>query len=166
MNIIVAADNNWAIGYKGGLLIKIKEDLQYFKQKTMGHIVVMGRVTYESLPKRRALIGRRNIVLTRDKSFFAEGFGVCHNVEAVCELAKVSEKEVFIIGGEEVYKAFLPFSTKAYITRIYSEFPADKHIPNLDEMDNWQKVGESEVFQTERGVRYRFLEYETVGVLQ
>jgi len=160
MNIIVAADNNWGIGYKGNLLIKIKEDLQYFKQKTMGQIVVMGRVTYESLPKRRALIGRRNIVLTRDMGFFAEGFGVCHSVENVCELAKVSKKEVFIIGGQEVYKAFLPYVNKAYITRIYSEFPADKYIPNFDELPQWQKVGESEVFQTEGGVRYRFLEYE------
>jgi len=164
MNLIVAADLNWGIGYKGNLLIKIKEDLQYFKEKTMGHIVVMGRVTYESLPKRRALPGRRNIVLTRDTTFRAEGFGVCHNVFAINELAKVTDKEVFIIGGEAVYKAFLPYIKKAYVTRIYREFQADKFVPNFDELPDWSKVGESEPFDTKDGVRYRFVEY-CFGVL-
>ena len=162
MNIIVAIDENWAIGYKNDLLIKIKEDMKHFKQKTMNNIVVMGRLTFESLPEQKPLKNRINIVLTRDCSFKAEGTTVCHDIETVLSIAKAGEKETFIIGGEQIYKLFIPYCKKAFITKIYHSFKADKYIPNFINSPDWEMIEESELFEADESIKYQFLVYKKI----
>ena len=164
MNIIVAVDENWAIGYKNDLLIKISEDMKYFKKKTMGNIVVMGRKTFESLPEQKPLKNRTNIILTKNIDFIVADISdfqtiICYNVEEVLNIANSSEKEVFVIGGEMIYKLFLPYCKKAYITKIYHKFKADKFLPDFVNSPEWKLSEESEIFETNEGIKYQFLVY-------
>ena len=94
MNLIVAVDENWAIGKEGDLLEKISEDLKRFKELTTNNIVVMGRVTFDSLPKKRPLPNRKNIVLTRDKTLVIEGVEICYTVDELLKMIEKEEKEV------------------------------------------------------------------------
>ena len=120
MNLIAAADENWGIGKNGGLLAHISGDMKYFRETTKGKIVVMGRKTLESFPGGKPLKNRVNIVLTGNKDFVPEGVVICHSVEETLEKLKEYPKEdVFIIGGGMIYKAFLPWCEKAYITHVY-----------------------------------------------
>ncbi|MCL2062870.1 MAG: dihydrofolate reductase [Candidatus Cloacimonetes bacterium] len=176
MNIIVAVDENWAIGYKNDLLIRISEDMKYFKNKTMGNIVVMGRKTFESLPGQRPLKNRTNIVLSKDKKYTVTTASllppekdveipvfktiICHDVNEVLSIVKSSDKEVFIIGGEMIYKLFIPYCKKAYVTKIYHKFKADKHIPPFSNNPSWGLIEESEIFETKENIKYQFLVYE------
>ena len=159
MNIIVAVDENWAIGYKNNLLIKIREDMIYFKNKTIGNNVIMGRKTFESLPQQKPLKDRLNIVLTRDDHYATEGILICKTIPEVIETCKKNDKETFVIGGEQIYNLFLPYCQKAYITKIYSSFVADKYFPRLDQMDEWYLDQKSEIMITPDGVKYQFCEY-------
>ena len=116
--MIFASDEQHAIGYQNGLPWKsYPEDMEWFKQNTMGKVVVMGRKTYESLPARfRPLPGRTNVVLTSNTETFIDAI-VSPSVEAVLERFK-GEKEIVIIGGGEVYRSFAPYITKVYQTSI------------------------------------------------
>lgn len=131
--IIVAIANNNAIGYKNRLLCHLPADLKMFKQKTSGHTVVMGRKTFESLPK-GALPNRRNLVLSRSKFTF-DG---CETVESFHELWKrcASDEKIFILGGADVYKQSLDWVDHLFITRIHADFEADTFFPDLD-MSKW-----------------------------
>ena len=159
MNLIAAADKNWGIGYQGGLLCHLSGDLKYFKETTMGHTVVMGRTTLESLPGRKGLPGRKNIVLSRQQNYGAPGVDrVVHSLmELTILLSK--DRDAFVIGGAEVYRALLPVCDTCYITRIDAEFPADRWLPNLDEDPDFELAWQSEEME-ENGIRYRFLRYE------
>jgi len=159
MNLIVAVDQNWGIGYKGELLLKIPADMKYFKQKTLNNIVVMGKNTFLSLPH-KPLKDRVNVVLTTDRSFSESGIVICHDVDSVLRFASSNPLETFIIGGQAVYTAFLPYVTTAYITKIYHTFPADKYIPAFTESPDWVLVSESEVFSTPQGIPFQFLIYK------
>jgi len=128
ISLIAACDKQNAIAKDGVIPWKIPEDLKWFRDKTMGHTVVMGRKTFESIGK--PLIGRTNIVLSRNTSFNAAGCICLHSVEEVLSLHKPQE-EMYIIGGEEVYKLFLPFAEKIYLTRIEQNFEGDKFFPKL-----------------------------------
>jgi dihydrofolate reductase len=160
MNLIVAVDENMAIGYKGDLLIKISSDLKYFKKITTGHNVVMGRITYESLPGKKLLPNRTNIILTHVKSYCVPGAVMCHCVDEVLHYAQNSDLQTFIIGGQAIYNIFLPHIKKAYITQIYAKFDADKHIPNFIQAPQWTLISESDMMTTESGISYQFLVYE------
>ena len=153
MKAIAAADRNWAIGNKGSLLCHIPGDLKYFKEKTIGKTVVMGRKTLESLPGGRPLPGMQTIVLSRSLEA-GEGFTVCRSVEEVIEACK--DKDTFICGGEEIYREFEPYCDTLYITRINEEFEADAYFPEPGE--DMEIVWQSEVF-CEKGHEYQFLEY-------
>ena len=159
MNLIVAVDKNWGIGYQGGLLCHLRGDLQFFKKTTMGHTVVMGRSTLESLPGGRGLPGRKNVVLTRQESFKAEGVEqVVHSVEALRALLE-EDPEAFIIGGAEVYAQMLPYCCTCFVTRIWQEFPADRYFPDLDVLEEFQVTWKSEM-QEENGIKYQWYKYE------
>jgi dihydrofolate reductase len=159
MNLILAADQNWAIGYKGGLLCHIPGDLKFFKEQTTGSTVVMGRATLESLPGGKGLPGRTNIVLTGNKDFAAERVQtVVHSMEELTEELKKHEN-VFVIGGESVYKALLPQCDTCYITRMYAAFPADRYFVDLDADEDFQVTWQSDM-KEENGVKYRFFKYE------
>ena len=119
MKLIAAVDKNWAIGNKGQLLVSIPQDQKMFRDETMGKVIVMGRKTLESLPGAQPLYGRTNIVLTADPDYKVKGASVCGSVEEVMELLRAYHTDdVYIIGGESVYRQFLPYCDEAQITWI------------------------------------------------
>ncbi len=159
--MILAADENWGIGKDGDLLCHLPEDLKYFKEKTMGKTLIMGRVTLESLPGKKGLPGRRNIVLTRDPDYVAENAETVDSEEELWStLTGVRQEDIMVIGGEQIYKALLPFCDLCYVTKIYHDFDADRFFVNLDEEDGFSKRQLSDVcIDEESGIKYQFFEY-------
>jgi dihydrofolate reductase len=150
LSIIVATDSNDGIGYRGDLLFKIPQDMKRFKELTTGKSIIMGRKTYESLPN-GALPNRHNIVLTRDENLFIDYskyndiITVIYDPNILIDMYKDSEKEVFIIGGGEIYKQFLPYCNKIYLTKVIGNYDADTHFKiNPDE---WIKEWESSIIE-------------------
>lgn len=166
MNLIFAVDGNWRIGTNGKMLVTIEEDLHRFRRITEGHIVIMGRKTVEALPEKKPLENRINIVVTRSTEFHKDGFIVLNSLEDLFPLLKEinpnKEKEVFVAGGGTIARQLLLFSKKAYITKVFMDFPdADTFIPNLDLDPDWKIVNESEVFE-ENKIYYRYVDYERI----
>ena len=160
MNLIVAVDENWGIGKDGDLLHPISADLKYFREKTTGNVIVMGRKTLESIPKKKPLPKRVNIVLTKNTDYPAEGVVLCHDVEKLpALLAEYKEQEVFVIGGGRIYKQLLPLCDKAYVTHIQAVYPADTYFPNLAEDPAWERTVKGEEME-ENGVKFSFDIYE------
>ena len=160
MNLIVAVDKNWAIGKENKLLVQIPADMKSFRKQTIGKVVVMGRKTLESFPGGVPLRDRQNIVLTRDKNYKGKGALVVHTLEALLEeLKKYPSEDIYVIGGDSVYKQLLPYCNTAYVTKIDFAYEADAYFPNLDEMPQWQVTKESEE-QTYFNLEYFFLKYE------
>ncbi|MDD3360145.1 MAG: dihydrofolate reductase [Hespellia sp.] len=162
MNLIVAVDANWGIGKNNKLLVSIPSDMKFFREATGGKVVVMGRKTLESFPNGLPLKNRTNIVMTRDLSYKADGAVLVHTVEEMREeLKKYKEEDIFVIGGESIYRQMLPYCTTAYITKIDHEFDADTFFPNLDEMEDWKMVYESEE-QTCFDLEFAFTTYKRI----
>ena len=158
LSIIVAMTQNNAIGKDNDLLWHISDDLKRFKSLTSGHPVIMGRNTWESLPK-RPLPRRRNIVLTHDETFAEEGAEVARSINAVMDMV-VGEECSFVIGGATVYRQFLPFARRLYVTWVWQDFEADAFFPTLD-MSVFCKISESERLVDEKsGIPYSYAEYE------
>ncbi|HJC47353.1 MAG TPA: dihydrofolate reductase [Candidatus Lachnoclostridium pullistercoris] len=149
MNLIAAVDKNWAIGRSGRLLVSIPEDQRLFREETLGKVVVMGRKTLESLPGGQPLHGRTTIVLTRDPEYEVKGALVCRSVdEALEKLKNYPSEDIFIAGGEEIYRAFLPFCDVAHITYIDYAYEADTFFPDLDRDPDWKMIlaGEEQTY--------------------
>lgn len=146
MKAIAAVDRNWSIGRDGKLLARIPDDMQFFRQNTLGKVMIMGRKTLESFPHKRPLPDRaENIVLTRNPDFECAGTVVVHSVEeALKEAAKWNKEAVYVIGGGAIYKALLPYVDECLITKIDYAYDADTHFPNLDQDPEWELVSESE----------------------
>lgn len=162
MNLIVAVDKNWAIGNQNKLLVSIPADMKFFRETTMDKVVVMGRKTLESFPNGLPLKKRTNIVITRDKNYQVKDAIVVHSVEeAVEELKKYSEEEIYVIGGESIYRQMLPYCKVAHVTKINHAYEADTFFPNLDEMEDWEVTGISDE-QTYFDLEYEFVRYERV----
>ena len=144
LSIIVAKASNDVIGSDNKLLWHISDDLKRFKEITSGHTIIMGRKTFESLPK--VLPNRHHIVITRDKSFKVDS----PDVEVINDINRFenSKEEVFIIGGGEIYKAFLPNSDKIYLTRVYKDFNGDTKFPEIN-LEDWFIDYESETLVNE-----------------
>ena len=164
MQLIAAVDKNWAIGYRGQMLVTIPADQKMFRRETMGKIVVMGRKTLFSLPGGRPLDGRINLVLTSDPKFSIRGADVCHSLNEALEKLETYKKEqgftdddIFIIGGESIYREFLPYCTAAHITWIDYAYVADTHMVDL-EKEGWV-VTESGDEQTYFDLCYEFRKY-------
>lgn len=159
MKLILAADENWAIGKDGGLLCHLPGDLKFFKEKTQGKTVVMGRPTLESLPGGKPLPKRENIVLTSNQDYHVEGALVVHSEEELMQAVEGRDTdEVMIIGGGKVYRDFLPKCDTCYITKIYEKFEADTWFLNLDEMPEFEVAWKSDI-KEENGINYQFFEY-------
>lgn len=158
MNAIVVVDKNWSIGKDGDLLVHLPGDLKYYKEKTIGNVIVMGRKTLESFPGGRPLPGRTNIVITRNADFKKEECIVCNSIPEVFKKIEEYEPEkVFVVGGAEIYKALFEHCDTFYVTKIEEEYEADRSFPNLDNMNfivNWESES-----QEEKGIKYRFLKY-------
>ena len=160
MNLIVAVDENWAIGKDNKLLVSIPSDMKFFRETTTGKVVVMGRKTLESFPNGLPLKNRTNIVLTRNRDYQVKDAIVVHSVpELLVKLDKYSSEDVYVIGGDSVYQELLPYCDVAHVTKINHVYAADSWFPNLDETGEWEITGESEE-QTYFDLEYRFLKYE------
>lgn len=160
MNLIVAVDNNWAIGCRGGLLVRIPNDHKNFRQQTIGKVVVLGRKTLETFPQGMPLGGRTNIILSTDTGYKVKDAQIAHSEEELLEeLKKYNDDEVYIIGGESVYNMMLPYCDRAYVTKIDHSYEADAYFPNLDMMEDWEMVDEGEE-QTYFDIAYQFIRYE------
>ena len=158
MNCIVAVDKSYGIGKGNKLLFHIPKDMENFKSKTSGKIVVMGKNTLLSLPKSEPLAQRTNIVLS--KTLSRSDCIVCSDLGELSEILKnYNSDDVFVIGGEMVYKALLPYCKKAYVTKVNAEKPADKFFVNLDLCDGWELVSQSEKMNY-NGIEFCFCEYE------
>ncbi len=153
--IIVAHDLNRAIGWKGNMPWHFSADLKRFKRITMGHPVIMGRKTYESLPG-GALPGRKNIVVSRDQAFHAEGTQMVDSPESALQSCSEAET-VFVIGGATLYHAYIAMADMLYLTIIGHTFPADTWFPDYD-MDDYDIV-EEESIENDPGFAhpYRFI---------
>lgn len=157
MKLIVNVNQDWGIGTGGDMLVAISEDLKRFKRLTSGCAVVMGYKTLVSLPGSRPLPGRDNYVLSRKESLSVDGAVVVGSLESLLELLGGRE-DVFVIGGESVYRLLLPYCDYAYITKSYVEKEADTYFPNLDEDEEWEIVSESESYY-ENGVEFKYVDY-------
>lgn len=157
--IIAAADKNWGIGYKNRLLARIPEDMKHVSSKTRGKVIVMGRKTLESLPNGKPLPDRTNVVLTGRTDYKVEDALVVHGIPELMEALKDYKGEVYVFGGESIYRQLLPFCTRACITRFGDEFEADAFLPRFDQLEDWKVVEEGEWQISKTGLPYRFLEY-------
>ena len=160
MNLIVNVDSNWAIGYRGKLLVSIPEDMKFFRSETTGKVVVLGRKTLDTFPGGQPLKNRTNIILTRNPNYQVKGAIICHSVEEVLEeLKKYNSEDVYIIGGDSIYKEFLPYCDVAHVTRTDHVYDADAWFPNLEEDPEWELTGESDE-KTYFDLEFRFCRYE------
>ncbi len=159
MNLIVAVDKNWAIGKNNKLLVSIPADMKFFRETTMGNVVVMGRKTLESFPGGQPLKKRINIVLTKDKNYKVKDAIVVNSIEELLEeLKKYNSESIYVIGGESIYRQ-LPYCDMAHITKIDHAYEADTFLPNLDEDKEWELTGVSEEM-TYFDLEYVFARYE------
>lgn len=158
LTIIVAIGQDYAIGREGGLAFYISDDLRHFRALTMGHPIIMGRRTFESLPK-GALPGRRNIVITRNAEFAAANVETAPSLEAAIAMTADAE-QAFIIGGGSVYAQAMPIANTLEITHIEATDPqADTYFPVIDPQQ-WELVSETEPTADSRsGLTYRFATY-------
>lgn len=148
VSLIVAAGKNRAIGYKGALPWRLSADLARFKRLTMGHHLVMGRKTYESIG--RPLPGRTSIVVTRRSDYKAEGCCVVHSLDEALQLARErGEQEAFIIGGAEIYRTALPIADRIYLTEVEASPEADTFLPEFDAAE-WEQDDEEFISTDER----------------
>ncbi len=160
MNAIVAVDNNWAIGCKNSLLVRIPADHKNFRQETTGKVVVLGRKTLETFPQGMPLPNRTNIILSTNPDYQVKDAVVVHNKEELdAELKKYQTEDVYIIGGESVYRMMLPECSVVHVTKIDHDYEADAYFPNLDKDDAWEITAESEE-QTYFDLPYYFVKYE------
>ena len=160
MNLIVAVDKNWGIGNKNRLLVQIPNDMKHFRSETTGKVIVMGRKTLESFPQGQPLANRVNIVLTTDKNYRVNGAAVVHSTEELGkELEKYQDDQIYIIGGESVYRQMLPYCNVAHVTKVDRAYEADTFFPDLDELKEWVITAESEE-QTYFDLEYTFIQYE------
>lgn len=160
ISFIVAMDEQRGIGLNNQLPWHLPADLAFFKRITSGHTILMGRKTYESIG--RPLPKRRNVILTRDHSFAAEGCEIVHSVdEALERYGTDAEKgELFVIGGAEVFRLFMPYADKMYITQIAHQFEADTFFDELD-LSMWNVVSKEQGPRDEQNpYEYAFVIYE------
>ena len=162
ISAIVAVDNNWGIGYNGDLLEKIPEDMKYFKELTTNNVVVMGRKTWDSLPK-KPLPDRTNIIISNKGNLLLENGAIRLSLDDLLLGITDFEDDVFVIGGGQIYKELLPYCEKVYLTRIHKSLDnVDTYFPNLDKLDDW-------CFKCSHGVKtykdftYEFMEYDRIS---
>lgn len=159
MNLIAAVDKNWGIGYQGRLLVRIPLDQQWFQKNTKGKVIVLGRKTLETFPNGMPLPSRKNIIMTRNPDFQVKGAVVTHSLEETLELLKeYNSEDIYIVGGESIYRQFLPYCDVAHITRIDYEYAADSYFPNLEELPEWKLEADSEE-QTYFDLEYTFQKF-------
>ena len=164
MDCIAVVASNGAIGKGNQLLFSLPEDMKHFRALTLGKTVILGRKTLDSFPGGKPLPKRQNLVLTRDPGFAREGVTVCRSVpEALEQIQGLPEDGVMVIGGAEIYRLFLPFCRRAYLTQVEAEVPgADAFFPELSPEDGWRETERSEE-KEQNGLRFTFRTYQRTG---
>ena len=155
---IVAVCDDWGIGRVGDMLVRNREDMRSFVAHTKGHTVLMGRKTLESFPDAKPLVDRRNIVVSRQKGFAPEGVEIAATLEDALALA-AGDKEVWVIGGGQVYQALLPRCAKAVVTKNHCVREADTFFPNLDADPAWKVAETTYGGTTKSGIDFDFVTY-------
>ena len=156
VTIIAAIDENQVLGKDNQLIWHLPDDLKRFKRLTTGHAIIMGRKTFESLPK--ALPNRQNIVVTRNPDYSSEGITVCHSIEAAIESAK-DDEQPFIIGGAQIYELGLKFASIIEVTKIHTQFEGDVFFPKIDYKE-WSEVKRQIMEHTD--FDYSFITYNKI----
>ena len=167
LSAIVAVDASWGIGYEGNLLCRISDDLKNFRAYTTGKTVILGSKTLATFPGGRPLKNRRNIVLSRRPDFAPEGAEVARSVEEALALL-AEDEEAVVIGGETVYRQFLPYCDTAVISKFDIDLPADAVFPNLDADPDWEVAEEGDprtASETDShpGLSWRIVTYKRRG---
>ncbi len=158
ISIIVAVARNWAIGKDNKLLWHISKDLKRFKKITEGHQVIMGKKTFESLPN-APLPNRTNIVISDNETDCYEGCKTVYSIEEAIELCDEKE-ESFVIGGGSIYRQFLPYANKLYLTLVHKDFEADTFFPEID-LNNWNLMEKEDINNDpQNDFKYSFLIFE------
>jgi dihydrofolate reductase len=159
LSLIAAVANNNVIGNENKLIWNMPADLKHFKKTTMGHSIIMGRKTWESI--RKPLKGRQNIVLTRKEFYLADGCEVVHSIDQAIKKTK-HEKEVFVIGGSDIYEQCIDlfYTRRLYITRIFASFDGDAFFPDID-TEKWELEDMEEHEADEKNkYPYAFMKYK------
>lgn len=160
MNILTAVDRNWAIGNKNDLLIRIPNDHKHFREETTGKVVVLGRKTLETFPQGLPLKNRTNIILSANPNYHVKDAIVVHSIDELLEELKAyQDEDIYIIGGESVYRQLLPYCNVAHITKIDHAYEADAYFPDLDADEEWEITADSDE-QTYFDIPYQFVKYE------
>lgn len=159
MNLIVAVEKSWGIGKGGTMPWHISADLKYFKEKTLGKTVIMGRKTLLSFPNKKPLPKRDNVILSSNCEYTVDCASVINSISDIAP--KQDSDDTFIIGGGSIYRELLPFCRYAYVTKIDAAFECDTYFENLDKLDNWKMVSSTDM-QTENGVNFCFTVYENL----
>jgi len=160
-SIVAVAENN-VIGKDNALVWRLPADMNYFKEKTTGHCVISGRKNYESIPEKfRPLPNRTNIVITRQKNYYAPGAIVVSSIDEAIEKAKqTGDKEIYIIGGAEIFKQSMHLIDKLYVTQIYHPFEGDVYFPKINASE-WSEVSRRKGIRDEKNkYEYDFIVYE------
>lgn len=162
LEAVVAVDRGWGIGYKGELLCRVRDDLRNFRSVTSGKTVILGSKTLSTFPNGQPLKNRRNIILSRNPDYKVEGAEVAHSLDEAFNMLSESETAV-VIGGDSIYKLFLPYCDRVYVTKFDTELPADAFFPNLDEL-GWKIESQSEEFvstpdDSPAGMKWKIVTY-------
>ena len=160
MNVIVAVDSHWGIGNKGELLVRIPNDHKFFREETTGKVVVLGRKTLETFPQGLPLKNRTNIILSSNQDYQVRDAVVVHNLEELMEeLKKYRSEDIYIVGGDSVYRQLLPYCDVAHVTRTEHAYEADAWFANLEQSPDWELTGQSEE-KTYFDLEFTFCRYE------
>lgn len=167
VGLISAINEKKCIGKDGKLLYHLSDDLKRFKELTTGHMIIMGRKTFESLPNSQPLPNRKNVVLTRNLDYYVEGITTFSSVEDAL-LAALSDnniEKVFIIGGAEIYKAAFQYVDTIYITEVHDDTDGDAYFPDVD-MSEWSLRQKSEMMTDEKtGIQFMFKVYKHIETI-
>lgn len=166
MILLFSVDENWNVGYKGDVLLKISEDLKRFRRLTLGNIIIMGRKTFESLPDSKALDSRINVIVTRQRDYNPPDTIVVHSIsELLIKLEEINpghRMEHYMIGGGNLADQLLYKCNRAYITKIFKNFEkADTSLHNLDKDEEWIRHIESDIHYQDE-VAYQYVNYERI----
>ncbi|WP_053219469.1 dihydrofolate reductase [Virgibacillus senegalensis] len=161
ISLLYAMDKNRVIGYQNDLPWRLPNDLKFFKQLTTGNTIIMGRKTFASL--KRPLPNRKNVIVTRDETFHAEGCQILHSVDEIIKWNENDpETELFVIGGGEIFRQILPYTDRMYMTLIEDSFPGDTFFPEYNEAE-WKLTKKVQGEKNEKNpYDYYFLQYDRV----
>lgn len=159
MNLIVSVDQNWGIGCGGHLLAQAPADFRWFREHTLGKVVVLGRLTLAGFPDSRPLKGRKNIILSADRQFAVSGAETARDLPDLWRaLAPYEDEDIYVIGGASVYRLLLPWCAHAYITKFRAVYHADRFFPNLEREPEWVLLEQGEE-QEHQGLKFSFCHY-------